>query len=115
MKHCPACNETYSDDSLNFCMSDGSVLETPRDENSSAPQEEPINLGSYAGFDELKQPTPGSYAGFDSLQGSYYRFDELEVTDSSKKEESDSEKKESPSRIKRFFNRIIGKDAGDSK
>lgn len=26
MKICPNCNQTYSDDSLNFCLSDGSLL-----------------------------------------------------------------------------------------
>ena len=26
MKICPRCNQTYEDDSLNFCLNDGSVL-----------------------------------------------------------------------------------------
>lgn len=27
MKKCPTCNQTYSDDNLSFCLSDGSVLQ----------------------------------------------------------------------------------------
>jgi hypothetical protein len=31
MKICPNCNQTYSDDSLNFCLSDGSILNEVKD------------------------------------------------------------------------------------
>lgn len=29
MKVCPVCNQTYDDDSLNYCLNDGTVLTTP--------------------------------------------------------------------------------------
>ncbi len=29
MKSCPACNSTYSDDSITFCLVDGSILSAP--------------------------------------------------------------------------------------
>lgn len=31
MKRCPACNRTYSDDSLTFCLADGTLLSAPYD------------------------------------------------------------------------------------
>ncbi|HEX8248348.1 MAG TPA: hypothetical protein VF599_09270 [Pyrinomonadaceae bacterium] len=39
MKICPQCNQTYADDSLNFCLSDGSVL--TRASGSGSMSEEP--------------------------------------------------------------------------
>lgn len=30
MKVCPRCNQTYTDDGLNFCLSDGELLMTPQ-------------------------------------------------------------------------------------
>lgn len=35
MKICPTCNQTYSDESLNFCLNDGGVLNQVNDENVS--------------------------------------------------------------------------------
>ena len=37
MKICPACSQTYQDESLNFCLSDGAVLSTVSDERNSQP------------------------------------------------------------------------------
>lgn len=37
MKICPSCSQTYSDDSLNFCLSDGAVLNTVNQDNMSEP------------------------------------------------------------------------------
>lgn len=31
MKKCPACNRTYSDETLSFCLEDGSLLSAPYD------------------------------------------------------------------------------------
>jgi TonB family protein len=31
MKHCPTCNRTYTDESLNFCLADGAFLSAPTD------------------------------------------------------------------------------------
>lgn len=31
MKRCPACNKTYTDETLNFCLEDGSLLSAPDD------------------------------------------------------------------------------------
>lgn len=35
MKSCPTCNQTYADDSLNYCLADGSVLSAPYDPSAS--------------------------------------------------------------------------------
>lgn len=35
MKICPACNQTYSDESLNFCLNDGGALSPVNDDNLS--------------------------------------------------------------------------------
>lgn len=37
MKICPTCNQTYSDQSLNFCLADGAVLNVVNDDNMSQP------------------------------------------------------------------------------
>jgi hypothetical protein len=31
MKSCPTCNRTYSDDTITFCLVDGSILSAPYD------------------------------------------------------------------------------------
>lgn len=31
MKHCPTCNRTYSDETISFCLADGSLLSAPYD------------------------------------------------------------------------------------
>lgn len=37
MKICPTCNQTYNDETLNFCLSDGSVLNAVNEDNMSSP------------------------------------------------------------------------------
>lgn len=37
MKICPSCNQTYTDETLNFCLSDGTVLNTVNQDNMSEP------------------------------------------------------------------------------
>ena len=39
MKVCPQCNKTYSDETLNFCLDDGSVLTQPQNTTSNEPAE----------------------------------------------------------------------------
>ncbi len=33
-KRCPACQSTYTDESLNYCLSDGSILERTNDDSN---------------------------------------------------------------------------------
>lgn len=49
MKRCPACNTTYSDDSLKFCLSDGTALSKVADEEAT------VVRAKAPGF-----PTPGA-------------------------------------------------------
>jgi hypothetical protein len=35
MKHCPMCNRTYADDSITFCLADGSLLSAPYDPDAT--------------------------------------------------------------------------------
>ena len=37
MKSCPTCNRTYPDDTLAFCLVDGSILSAPYDSQSARP------------------------------------------------------------------------------
>lgn len=56
MKSCPTCNRTYPDDTLAFCLMDGSVLSAPYD-----PEEIPVRRkarGSAPRTEVLKQPGP---------------------------------------------------------
>ncbi|MEO6050829.1 MAG: hypothetical protein ABIP78_05795 [Pyrinomonadaceae bacterium] len=55
MKHCPKCNQIYSDESLNFCLDDGSLLIAP---NLSEPT---VVMGS-----EFRGSTPISQKGINS-------------------------------------------------
>jgi len=41
MKSCPSCNRTYSDDTITFCLVDGSVLSAPYDPNQTRRIPEP--------------------------------------------------------------------------
>jgi len=38
MKSCPTCNRTYPDDTLAFCLIDGSVLSAPYDARTEQPR-----------------------------------------------------------------------------
>lgn len=42
MKKCPACNRSYSDESLNFCLDDGAVLASPHDPEATLVNPTPI-------------------------------------------------------------------------
>lgn len=41
MKSCPTCNRTYPDDTLAFCLVDGSVLSAPYDPQTARPHSQP--------------------------------------------------------------------------
>ncbi len=41
MKRCPKCNQTYSDDELNFCLNDGEMLMQESSSASSRPYDDP--------------------------------------------------------------------------
>src|SRR5262245_9617192 len=44
MKRCPSCNRTYSDESISFCLADGSLLSAPYDSlGPEAPPTEVLN------------------------------------------------------------------------
>jgi uncharacterized membrane protein HdeD (DUF308 family) len=51
MKSCPTCNRTYPDDTLAFCLMDGSVLSAPYDQEE--PQRRPSPRGSSAPATEV--------------------------------------------------------------
>lgn len=46
MKQCPQCKQTYSDDSLNFCLSDGAVLSSFEDSSEEATVIKPLSVRS---------------------------------------------------------------------
>ncbi|HLM00702.1 MAG TPA: hypothetical protein VK400_06575, partial [Pyrinomonadaceae bacterium] len=52
MKHCPRCQSTYTDDTLQFCLQDGSVLL-----NASPVAEAPTVAADTAGWKETEAPT----------------------------------------------------------
>jgi hypothetical protein len=54
MKSCPACNRTYPDDTLAFCLMDGSVLSAPYDPSDS--QRRPAARGTRAPRTEVLSP-----------------------------------------------------------
>jgi hypothetical protein len=88
MKKCPACGAIYSID-MNYCLADGRILavEGALDEPGSPVREIPVS----------SQPTAGSPSfpstGIGSPPSSFGGLDKLD-----------------PSRLKKFFHRIIGKD-----
>ena len=55
MKHCPQCKRTYGDDSLRFCLDDGTVL--ARDPNATLPYG-PTTYDAVPPTEALKSPTP---------------------------------------------------------
>src|SRR5712691_7422120 len=57
MKHCPQCKRTYSDDSLRFCLDDGSVL--ARDPNATLPYS-PTTYDAVPPTEVLKSPAPSA-------------------------------------------------------
>jgi hypothetical protein len=46
MKRCPACNRAYADDSLSFCLEDGSILSAPDEPNKTLQIPAPQNTDS---------------------------------------------------------------------
>jgi hypothetical protein len=43
MKSCPACNRIYADDTITFCLVDGSILSAPYDPHAPQPYRHPQN------------------------------------------------------------------------
>jgi hypothetical protein len=43
MKRCPQCNRTYSDETLIYCLNDGSLLSAPYDANFTVRMARPTN------------------------------------------------------------------------
>lgn len=67
MKSCPTCNRTYPDDTIAFCLVDGSVLSAPYDPAATTPSpaardtNPPTTLVKPGGsFDSLPATQPGS-------------------------------------------------------
>ena len=56
MKRCPACNRTYADESLTFCLIDGSVLSAPYDPHET--QRVPDPRDTDPAPTEVLYPTP---------------------------------------------------------
>jgi hypothetical protein len=63
MKKCTVCNQTYADESLNFCLSDGGNLISVRDESPPTVfmnQAPPTNRTDWAGNSPFSQHAPFS-------------------------------------------------------
>jgi hypothetical protein len=62
MKKCTVCNQTYSDETLNFCLSDGGTLITVQDEAPPPTvymnQAPPTNPTNWADNSPFSQPPP---------------------------------------------------------
>lgn len=62
MKICPNCNQTYSDDSLNFCLSDGALLSNVKDNSpKTAYFEEPRVTNEINWQSNYQQPQPHAW------------------------------------------------------
>lgn len=63
MKSCPSCRKTYSDNTLNFCLNDGTALVTTMDDSSpeTVPFSRPVTAEPTARFTRA-QPAGGGYA-----------------------------------------------------
>lgn len=69
MKICPTCKQTYADDSLNFCLSDGAILtrinaddDLPQTVFMGQPNPTNRNFGNQTNQDEnVRQPAGGQY------------------------------------------------------
>lgn len=46
MKNCPACNRTYTDETLTFCLEDGSVLSAPYDDAAAAAADKTLEISA---------------------------------------------------------------------
>ena len=57
MKSCPTCNRTYPDDTLAFCLMDGSVLSAPYDPEAAQPN---ASAGESGPRTEVLNPEPQS-------------------------------------------------------
>ena len=63
MKHCPSCRQDYSDDTLNYCLQDGSILMSVGDEAPTVPQfNTPHISGSGQGAAPAETPISNSIA-----------------------------------------------------
>jgi hypothetical protein len=58
MKTCPACNRTYSDETLSYCLADGSLLSAPYD--PEATQRLPLSELTKLAETETLPPGPGA-------------------------------------------------------
>src|SRR5450755_1290072 len=60
MKHCPVCNQTYTDENLNFCLNDGELLRLmasePRQQRSFLDDSPPTVL-----LNETRVTNPASW------------------------------------------------------
>lgn len=58
MKKCPNCNSVYSDDTLSFCLSDGTPLDTDDDSEKTLPFTNPLITDSALSPDTTKNIKP---------------------------------------------------------
>jgi len=59
MKQCPRCQQTYSDDALNFCLNDGELLTTFQQEPASPRFEDPPTMI----LDQARRTNPINWPG----------------------------------------------------
>lgn len=61
MKSCPACNRTYADETLSFCLEDGSILSAPYDPDKTqliSPPSDTDSILTRISYNEAKSTSP---------------------------------------------------------
>lgn len=61
MKSCPACNRTYADETLSFCLEDGSILSAPYDPDKTqliSPPSDTDSILTRVSYNEAKSTSP---------------------------------------------------------
>src|SRR4030095_6123612 len=69
MKICPTCRKTYTDDGLNFCLDDGSVLTlTPTEAAPTVVMQQPLPTSPGPGLTAPQRTNPGGFGSQEQVQ-----------------------------------------------
>ena len=68
MKICPSCRQTYSDDNLNFCLTDGSFLSTAADNEPKTVYMDPTRVTNQTNWGQQNYQPPSVFQNQQSIQ-----------------------------------------------
>ncbi len=68
MKICPSCRQTYSDDNLNFCLTDGSFLTTVADNEPKTVYMDPPRVTNQTNWGQQNYQPPSVFQNQQNIQ-----------------------------------------------